>query len=525
MNANDIALDIVMGNYGVDGYNIQQTLRNSGMRSVGAAADTAIDARDREEYVSISRQMAKTNLLCQSAVGRAGDHILGPAGINPLPNTGFTGIDQKIKEDVWGVFAENPELTGKFNWRELQEIIFRDTWVAGDQLLSKLGDQNGRDAGKLQHIEAERVRGHEAKRDDGTRVNQGRVLNKKGQTVRWRVSKVGEHGYLNHSDHTEIPARHCEYVYGAYHRSSQVRGLPQWIAALPVAHQVADIMTSEAISWQTASRILASIVNESDKDYGTPAITETDTEKAKKSANELTRTVKDTGYAMIFQGRQGEKFQLTAQNRPSSNFEKNLKLYISLFCLPLGIAQELLMLDFGGMNYSSFRGMLLQAFVSFRRQQINLIDTYDRIYKWQVDRAIAKGLLTWHPTIYNHTWDIPGWPWIDEDKEVKAWAQKIDRGIATQRQALSSLGTTDVDEHRRRRKQEIVAAWDTAKEIEEETNGGIPAGLIWKQFAGMSPSKTAEAAAQAHGSWDAPMKDDGGKKGNDGEGGENGGDE
>ena len=137
--------------------------------------------------------------------------------------------------------------------------------------------------------------------------------------------------------------------------------------------------------------------------------------------------------------------------------------------------------------------MLLQAFITFRRHQINLVEACEQIYKWKIDRAIADGTLTYRPSIYDHTWDVPGWPWIDENKEVEAWAKKIDRGIATQSEALASLGKSDDQEHRQHRADELVEAAETAREVEARTDGLIQAELIWKQLAGLSPGKTEEA--------------------------------
>lgn len=477
--------------YDSGGLNIMRRLRDVGANAIRGLNAGGVSETERKQYLNISRQMDKTNVLCRSAANRARDHILGPSGITPTPQTGIDGVDAQIEDEVWGPFAENPELTGRFNWRKLQEIMWRDTFVAGDELLSLLGSSDP-DAGKLQYIEAERLTGKTKKRDDGTRVDQGRVVNARGQTVRWNVAGVSSYGHLKHTESDELSAANCLYVSGPYTRATQVRAYPQWIASMPIAHQVDDIMTSEAITWQSASRILAEI--ETEEDYARPALNDDNTEERDDADDgDASSRITDTGYAMIFQGRKGEKFNLQDQQRPSNNFEKNLKLYISMFCLPLGLAQEILMLDFGDMNYSSFRGMLLQAFIAFRRQQIRLIEACEKIYKWQIDRAIADGRLTYRPSIYDHTWDVPGWPWIDENKEVEAWAKKIDRGIATQSQALASLGESDVQEHRDRRKQELIDAADAAREVEAETDGLVQAELIWKQFAGLDFGKTEEA--------------------------------
>ena len=161
--------------------------------------------------------------------------------------------------------------------------------------------------------------------------------------------------------------------------------------------------------------------------------------------------------------------------------------------MPLGVPLEMLLFDFDSLNYSSFRGLLLQAFLSFRLwQQLLVRNCISRAYRWQVGRAIADGRLTWRPSIFEHLVHVPSWPWIDEDKEVSAWGKKIDRGLATQTKALAALGE-DAEEMRSNRKDEILSAHRIAKEIEEETGGEIKATEIWHHLAGMEIGKTERA--------------------------------
>jgi len=146
--------------------------------------------------------------------------------------------------------------------------------------------------------------------------------------------------------------------------------------------------------------------------------------------------------------------------------------------------------------------------VNFKRWQRCLADQWcSRVYVWKVGRWIAEGRIKWRPNIFAHHWDAPGWPWIDEDKEVSAWAKKIDRGLATQGDALSAIAKDRV-EHLSERQGEIIDAYKTAQEIEEATAGAITAREIWPHLAGLDVGRTERAVRAEEAPEEAPADND-----------------
>lgn len=492
-NSPEIDIKGAAADYDCGGLDLYSQLRRAG--AAPAAGDTSARvSRNHRQLVSISRKMEQSNLLCRGVVNRAVDHVIGPSGWAPEADTNVEGVNRKIEEELWPQVAEDPELTGRFDWGELQELVLRDAIVAGDQLLNVIGGAD-RDSGRVQHIESRRIGGGGLRRDtdDGRTVDKGRVLNDRGQTVEWRIADVGDHGYVTYGSYETLDADNTLYVSSPYHRSSQTRGYPIWISALPIAHQVEDILSSEAISWQVASRILAS-VKDSEGHTTAPIGDDNSVEREDAEDEDVGRSISEVGAAMIFQGRKGESFELKSQDRPSSSFAQNIRTYISMFCIPLGVPAELVTYDFDDLNYSNFRGLLLQAYISFRRWQKRLAESFCApFYRRQVDRWIADGDLVYRPSIYQHHWNPPGWPWIDEVKEMEAWSEKIDRGIATQSQALSKLGQKDAREQRRKRADEIIHAAEQARRIEQETDGLVQAETLVRHLAGMDQPKTALA--------------------------------
>jgi len=224
-------------------------------------------------------------------------------------------------------------------------------------------------------------------------------------------------------------------------------------------------------------------------------------------AGDLDTKVVDTGMALMFLGEEGQVIQGIRQTRPGQNFEQSVKLFIRLFGIPLGVPLELILLDWNKLNYSSSRAVLLQAFIVFRAWQALLVEKFhSRVYRWQVGRWVAQGKIAWRPSILEHKWDVPSWPWIDEDKEVSAWAKKLDRALATQSDALGSQGK-DRGEFLIQRALEFKEAIAAAKKLESDTDGLAKAEETWRLLAGIDPGKT-EQAVRAGGSAPTPEKKD-----------------
>ncbi|MGD8238013.1 MAG: phage portal protein [Armatimonadota bacterium] len=478
--------------YDATGYKAVRQFREAGYTPGSGTADRHLRT-DRATLINIQRSLFRDNWLVDGTLNRAADYILGPTGFTYQADTGLDGVDRKIEQEILPPRLEAPEVRGLHTMEELQRLVLTEMWNGGDQLGLKRKD------GTLQHIEAERIRkgyGRSVREDDGTRWEQGVQLDQLGRIVAFHVADVSDYGYVK-SDGKTIAARHAFYMPTALRRVSQTRGLPLNVSGMPIAHRLEDILTSEAISWQVMSRLILSITRKDGRNR--PAIRDSRsnvTDKGDVDEGEIARRLTEVGYAILYQGVQGDEIKGVTQNRPSLNFTESVRLFVRLYGVPVGIPMEVILLDWGKSNYSVSRTILLQAFLMFRKWQQQLVRRLGSPwYIWQIGRAIAEGRLVWRPRIFKHTIDLPGWPWIDEDKEVKAWAQKIDRAIATQTEALASLGK-DARETRQQRKAELIAAWEDAQEIEEATGGGIRAAEIWRHIAGMEQGKT-EAAVRA----------------------------
>lgn len=510
--ARDIAAKFIpppqRAGYDAFGYRAATYARESGLTTSTGTEDYNL-RWDRELLVDLGRTMFRDNWLVKGCGNRGSDYILGPTGFTLQAKSGVDGTNRKIEKDLFPAWAEEPEVRGMFDWPMFQALVLRECWIAGDQGLVKYGLNAPPElAGRYQHIEAERITSSSGSADNAeNRVEQGVVLNKVGRPVAYKIADVDSYGYTLRTPAREIPAANFLYVGSPFERSSQTRCAPLLCSSFAMAHRLDDILTSCAVAWQVQSRLVAKIIREKHKNRAT---FRSGVNAGNAVADETTRAstlISEVGPALIFQGQPGDELEPFQQNRPQPDLEKHVLTFVRLFCVPIGLPAEVLLQFWPQFNYSSGRIVLLQAFIMFRRWQQHMVRRfYVPTYRWHINRWVAQGKLAWRPGIYDHEWNVPSWPWIDEDKEVGAWAKKIDRCIATQTQALKSLGL-DPDEQRQQRKGEILSAWKVAKEIEKDTDGEIKAIEIYRHLAGLESGKT-EAAVRAASSSDASNPSD-----------------
>lgn len=485
-----------VGKYTALGYKATEYLRSTGSWEVGGSADSHM-RYDRRMLIDASRALDRNNWLYEAVINRACDYILGPTGFTLQAETGIKGLSTRI-EKLWHEWWKNPEARQLFDGQTIEHIVLRELLVAGDTLFLKLTD------GLLQHIEAERIASNQMPggSDDGIRIEQGVRLDKRGRIVGFEIAGAdGAQGYPEHTDTTRVDAKNAIYVLNRLKRSSQTRGVPVLVSSMAIAHRLEDILTSEAISWQVMSRLALAVTT---SEGGEPVKVTGSATRTGAETPDLDMKVMNVGMATAFFGDKGQEIKGIRQTRPSQHLEASVKLFIRLFGIPLGIPLELILLDWGKLNYSSSRAVLLQAFIIFRAWQKLLIKRFhSRVYRWQVGRWVAQGKLPWRASILEHKWVVPSWPWIDEDKEVQAWGKKMDRGLATQTDALGAL-SQDRKEFLQTRGDEITDAMKRAEEIAKGNEGLVTAKELWPLLAGVDQGKTLQAVL-AGGS--APKKD------------------
>ncbi|HQN47179.1 MAG TPA: hypothetical protein PK034_08995, partial [Rugosibacter sp.] len=122
-----------------------------------------------------------------------------------------------------------------------------------------------------------------------------------------------------------------------------------------------------------------------------------------------------------------------------------------------------------------------QMYQNFKDHQKELKKVLTFIYVRKVREWISQGRLQAIPEAITHEWITPAFPWLDEDKEIKAQSQKIEYCLASHSEVCKEMGK-ERPEVVAQRQTEIEDAIKISKALEEKYNTKVP----WQYFAGLN---------------------------------------
>ena len=197
---------------------------------------------------------------------------------------------------------------------------------------------------------------------------------------------------------------------------------------------------------------------------------------------DLTTRVSDIGYAVMFNGQQGDEIKGIERNIPGKDFTASLRTFLRLLGLPLGMPLELILLDWTQSNYSQTRAVLWQAYnQTFEHWQYLMSDFFlSPVLEWKMAQW-RKAELIPATCRCEYEWIKPTYPWIDQVKEAQAYGLRLDRSLVTHAQVCKSLNL-DPDDVLQQREDEIRDAINRAAKIEKETGKEVD----WRVFAGLN---------------------------------------
>jgi len=462
----------VFGSYTEFGYRaVEVAVKNGQAIPPGGSADYQT-RYDRERLIWMSQDFDRNNGIYRGTINRALDNIIGN-GFNLQARTSDDKLNNQL-EAKWAAYCVEPEIRGQFSWWQVERQILRSLFVDGDVGGIKTS------VGKIQIIEADRIAstysagGYDA---DNHRVEQGVKLDEYGRALGFYVCSYSPFGMVQRVAPKLYAAK--DFVFLAnIDRPSQTRGVPVQAANFSMFHRINDVCDAEAIARQIQARFAVSLTRQRGPELaGAEAKVNPDV----VDDDSISARIHETPEAIIFHGYQGDEFKGIDRTAPGPYFGETITVFMRLLGLPIGLPLELLMLDWSKTNYSSARAALEQAFRMFKCwQELLKARWHSPIYKWKVAEWIRRGEVKPAADIFEHEWIAPEFPWIDQLKEAEAWGTRMDRGLATQSQALKSLNQ-DLEQFQAARKREIIRAIELAKEVTKETGTEVP----WQMFAGL----------------------------------------
>ena len=437
---------------------------------------------DRQELTRKMRWLSVNSGLIRTIVNDYATYSVGD-GIKAQPASGDSAWDAAAAKyfDDW---CKRPcELTGRYNFYEVQNLVCRKVDIDGEIFVLKTYGQNGP---LLQLIESHRVGTSSGMPDPEGGVD-GVLFNKFGRVVGYNVIR---------SDGTARVVNSGAIMH--VHNPEQVTGAR---AYSPIQHSInATVDVLEMLSLEkVAAKSNADIVRTITRDNGgqfDAADFEAFGMRPQDYPNGVYNNPEQVGTFVggkVLSLAPGERLESFESKRPNSTFCGFVDFNNRDSCMGSGLPYEFVV-DSSKVGGSSMRFVLAKAERAFsHRQNILINHLCVNVWGYIIGSAIANGEIAPNENWHRVNWVTPRRVTVDAGREAAANQKDIEMGIKTLSDHYAEQGMGVVDETRRRAADARLII-DTAKEF------NVPVSMLWK------PSNTPNADIDAAGA-DVPGPD------------------
>ena len=253
-------------------------------------------------------------------------------------------------------------------------------------------------------------------------------------------------------------------------RAHQTRGVPFFAPCFGLVEAMNDMLETELQAARAASKFCAFIKQSLDvNDLG----------GSLESQGDGGSPLEDLESGTIRYLGENEDIVPYTPNRPGAQFEPFVVRVLRSICAALGLPYELVMKDFGKMNYSSARVALLEARRGFEVLQQLLIEKLcEPVLRSVVIDAVVAGKVRMPPGFLQNPapflesyWQPPAWGWVDPVKEVESSKLAIENNLSSP-QAEAARQGGDSESILRQRARHLRQARDIEAEF------GLPEGAL-----------------------------------------------
>ncbi len=410
--------------------------------SQGVADYSLEQTRDRREVVDRARQLERNSVTAESVLRSSVENVVG---------TGFTlqaGTDDdtwnKKAEELWGNWkSSEADVRGMASFDEIVELFFRSWLRDGDAGLILLAD------GKVQPFESDQLsspNGMTLRRD----MVDGIELDRRGKPLFYNIVSHPDpiNPAVRYQDHQRISANNVLFK-ARRTRLGQTRGISAFSGSAWLIDQIDGNIEAVTVAARMAAMFGLVLTNARGNLPGVPMSSNTSDGVARP------KWVMEPG--MVKMAKPGEDVTQIKPEQPTQNFGDFVGLLIRLVAMPFGLPLELFF-DFSEANFSNHKAAMLQAQRTWRRYQAMLVDLQAAVYRWKVLRWIREGVLAARRDAFKHSFNRPGWKWMDPEKEIKAAMAEIDAGVNTWSAVTEGQGVDFAQlQIRRKRDLELMA--------------------------------------------------------------------
>jgi len=402
---------------------------NRAWRPSSKSADAMLK-QDAKLLRARSRDLVRSYGQVAGAVGRICNNVI------------FKGFTPQFQNpdlaQAWTEWAKAVSLLDKVN------LALRHLWMDGEILIHYYLSPTLRNKGiiplgiellEIDHLD-ESVHGDT---NAGTRAKRGIEYNREGWPVYYNLfnEHPGDSLWGTYGDKRRVPAREIEHVFVPF-RASQSRGEPWMAPAILEIRDSSEYRSNERLAMRLASAFGIFIKTNLPEAFSGNILGGDGQESSAYDGPDYLEP------ARIQPLPPGTEVQTAKMDRPSDNFEPYMRTSYRDQSLAFGMSYEAYSNDYTGATYSSARSASLEERRGYQVQQEVLAN---KVYRPTERRFKSMGQLMgmdWTiepPTV----WQVPGWPWVDPDKDSKGAERDIKNGVNSRHKVCADRGR-DYDE-------------------------------------------------------------------------------
>jgi len=456
--------------------------RKSGVSGTG---DSNLSMSDLGDLREMARDMSRNNPLAKGLLKTERNGVVG-SGCIMQGRTSDDNYNDRA-EKLWKEYmVQIPcDVTGRFNINKILREMYLGYRRDGDNGAILLADS-------LQVIEGDQV-GTPFGRKETPELDviNGVAFSKKTKKlIGYYIGTPNRWGYINPESVRMYKAGEFCHMFDA-DRVSYSRGVPVLTASMDLIDKLCSYIDAEVIAAKVQACFSVFIAKKNDYGDGLP---DPSTEGSEPTGYDSTtgKRLEKVDAGTIFYGEVGEEATPLGMNRPGGMFDPFVNRLLSMIGRPLLMPLMLVTLDFSGATFMNARIAYDQAHDGWKDEQEMVVKVFmSRVWRWFIDRMIAKGKLKDIADKYAHDVVCKRWPYVDPFKESRGDETQLkntatNMNIICARQGLEAKDVAD------QRGKEIVSAIERAEKIKKDTGVDVP----WQHFAGIPVPKGALPAAK-----------------------------
>ncbi len=407
----------------------------------------AILSKDRKLLLARARDLERNSGHISGAVMKIANNVIY-TGIRPQAR--MKDQDGRLKKNLndfverqWKNWAHAPEI----DFYDLQELVLRHLWIDGECLVHRFYDRDLRARELcplgLEVLEPDFIASEmNVRLENGNQIKAGIEFSKAGRPVAYHLFKEhpGESSFGGYFSETRrIPASEIKHIFHR-RRASQTRGV-SWLSAIII--EMRDFN-----EYQSNERIAARLMSAFGAFIESPY-------PEHQQANPLFSDNEDsTGDVPTYlePGRidtlpPGTNIKSVQYNRPGDTYEPFTKTSLKGASTGSGMSYENFSNDYEGATYSSARQAVLEERRGYRKLQAFLNRQLNE-WVWQswLDFASIAQLLGGIGNDVPVSWQNPGWPWIDPQKDAKGAQLELEMKTTSRTKIAADRGDDWLEE-------------------------------------------------------------------------------